>query len=224
MHQVTVGAVMTPDPVTVGPGADFATILEMMLSHDIGAVPVVSEHGTLLGVVAEADLVPRREDTRDGNGQPPAFARRRARQRWDNTWATTAVDLMTTPVPTLEATDTLPAAAREFGRSRARRLFVLTDGALAGVLTRGDLLMAFVRSDDDIVADVRERVSGLLETDAAASVGVAARRGVVTLTGQLERRGDAELVATLAHQALGVVHVVNGLTYRWDQERGLARR
>ncbi|PXY19418.1 CBS domain-containing protein [Prauserella muralis] len=224
MYQVTVGSVMTPDPVTVRPGTDFTTILEMLLSHDIGAVPVVSDRGALLGMVTEADLLPRREDLADGSGRPLPFARQRARQRWDATWATTALDLMTTPVPSLDAAATLAAAAREFGRSRARRLFVLADGALAGVLTRGDLLMAFVRADDDIVADVRQQALTRVPGVDAATVGVIASGGVVTLTGTVERRGDAELAATLASHVLGVVHVVNQLTYRLDQERGLARR
>lgn len=150
MRQMTVSTVMTPDPIAVSPDTDFTTIVEILLSHDISAVPVVSGSGALIGVVPESDLLLEQEHAPEHDGQPVPFARKRARDRWSRAWATRAFDLMMTPVLCLDAEDSLSAAARELGRSGVRRLFVVRDGKLAGVLSCGDLLKAYARDDGDM--------------------------------------------------------------------------
>ncbi|MBK1788449.1 CBS domain-containing protein [Prauserella cavernicola] len=230
MYQTTVGAVMTRDPVSVGPDADFRVIVELLMSHDFGAVPVVNAEQVLLGVIAESDLVLKHEELAARDEQPPVLARQRARQRWNRSWVTRAVDFMTTPVLTLDAGDSLGAAAREFGRSGVRRLYVLEDGLLAGVMTRGDLLKAFVRSDDEIRDELRHDVLHEVFGRALAAdpggVDVAVDRGVVTLVGTVRSRSEADLAQRLAEHVLGVVHVRNELTHRVvdDDASGLARR
>ncbi|MEU3274281.1 CBS domain-containing protein [Saccharomonospora sp. NPDC006951] len=219
MYQVTVGAAMTPDPISVGPEADLKTIVEVLLSHDISSVPVVTRSGALIGVVSEADLMRGHESTSDGEGLPRAYARKRARERWNMAWASRAFDLMVTPVLTLDAGDPLSAAAREFGRSGVRRLYITGGGKLVGVLSRGDLLKAFVRPDDVIKADVLREACG-----GTAAVDVAVDRGVVTLSGELESRGDTDLVSRLAAHVIGVVYVVNELRYRRNEKPDLAHR
>ncbi|MFF5987619.1 CBS domain-containing protein [Prauserella flavalba] len=224
MYQTTVGAVMTRDVIAVGPDADFKTIVELLLSHDIGALPVVSEDGLLLGVVSENDLVLKHEQLAEADGQPPSLARRRARQRWQRSWATRALDLMITPVYSLDVRDSLGAAAREFGRTGVRRLYVLEDGGLAGVITRGDLLKAFVRDDEHIRGEIRNEVFGRALAMDDGAVDVRVDRGVVTMSGKVERRSDGELAQRLAEHVLGVVHVHNLLDYRIDEAPGLAPR
>ncbi|RBM22880.1 hypothetical protein DI005_04370 [Prauserella sp. PE36] len=224
MYQTTVGAVMTREVIAVGPDADFTTLVELLVSHDIGAVPVVSEEGVLLGVVSESDLVLKHEQLGEGDGKPPSLVLRRARQRWQKSWATRAFDLMITPVYALDVRDSLGAAAREFGRSGVRRLYVLEGRTLAGVLTRGDLLKAFVRDDEDIRREIRHEVLGRALAVADGAVDVNVDRGVVTMLGEVERRTDGELAQRLAEHVLGVVHVHNLLDYRLDGAPGLARR
>ena len=53
--------VMTTNVVTVGPDTSVRQVADILLSHRISAVPVVSECGELLGIVSEGDLIRRTE-------------------------------------------------------------------------------------------------------------------------------------------------------------------
>jgi CBS domain-containing protein len=55
--QSLVGDVMTPAPLkTVGPDADVEEIVKCMEAAEVRRIPVVSDDGILIGIVAEADL------------------------------------------------------------------------------------------------------------------------------------------------------------------------
>ncbi len=91
-----------------------------------------------------------------------------------------------------------------------KRLPVTDDeGRLVGVVSRHDLLKVFVRSDEEISREVREDVltrSLWIET---SSIKVATRRGVVTLTGHMRLRGEAEIAVRLTQRVNGVVDVID---------------
>jgi CBS domain len=53
--------VMVRDVVTVKPETDVATAIKLLVEHDISALPVVDQTGTVIGVISEADLVRRAE-------------------------------------------------------------------------------------------------------------------------------------------------------------------
>ena len=53
--------VMVRDVVTVKPDADVASAIELLVEHDISALPVIDDDGSLVGVISEADLVRRSE-------------------------------------------------------------------------------------------------------------------------------------------------------------------
>jgi hypothetical protein len=53
--------VMVRDVVTVKPETDVATAIKLLVEHDISALPVVDQTGTVIGVISEADLVQRAE-------------------------------------------------------------------------------------------------------------------------------------------------------------------
>ena len=48
---------MSAHPVTIRSDADYKAALELMQEHDLHHVPVLDEHGTLVGIVAERDLL-----------------------------------------------------------------------------------------------------------------------------------------------------------------------
>ena len=53
------GDIMTTNVVTVGPQTPVAEIITQLLRLGISAVPVVDEHGAVLGLVSEGDLLRR---------------------------------------------------------------------------------------------------------------------------------------------------------------------
>ena len=94
---------------------------------------------------------------------------------------------------------------------------VVDDGRLVGVLGRSDLLTVFSRPDDEIRDEVADEVfAGMLLVD-PRQVQIAVDGGVVTLSGQLDTRADAQLAARFVERLEGVVAVVDRLTYRYDE-------
>ena len=59
MHRLTVRDVMTRDVVTARTDTSFKQIARQLGENSISAVPVLDEHGSLAGVVSEADLLPK---------------------------------------------------------------------------------------------------------------------------------------------------------------------
>jgi CBS domain-containing protein len=64
----SVGDVMTPDPIVCHPLDDLDTTLRVMARHQIRRIPVVDEHGQVVGIIAQADVAIRL-DNHDKVGQ-----------------------------------------------------------------------------------------------------------------------------------------------------------
>lgn len=214
MSQRTVADVMTTDVAVVGRDTPFKAVLRVLAHRRIAAVPVVDDGGQVLGVVSETDLLRREEYPVDGPGRWLVRGRRR-RQR-AKAAGRTAGELMTAPAVTVGPDATLTEAATRMARAGVNRLPVTVDGRLVGIVSRGDLLRVFLVPDeqirDAVVHDVVERVLWAEPN----TVHVDVRDGVVTLTGELERRSMVPITVALAHGVEGVVGVVDHLTYGYD--------
>lgn len=222
MSAITVGDVMTRDVVTAGPDTPFKEIVELLVARGVSAVPVVDGHGALLGVVSEADLLRKEEHADDGPGVgPPILALPHVRTRWRKAAAITARELMTAPVRTVSPDAAVPGVARLLADFRVCRLFVVEGGHLVGVVARRDLLRGFLRSDDDIRAEIEREVFGRVLWASPGSVSAVVVNGEVTLTGSLEYQAEVDIAGHLVRAMPGVVKVDNRLTYEWvdDVER-----
>jgi CBS domain-containing protein len=215
MRSPTVASVMTHEVISVRPQTPFKEIVELLVGRGISAVPVVDDDGMPVGVVSEADLVSKEEF--DGGTDPMPLISRARRQRWRQATGLTAVDVMHKPVLTVGATEKVPVAARRLVGAGVRRLFVVDDrGRLVGVLSRRDLLTVYLRSDEQLAEEIGNDVlSASLWIDAEAAQ-VAVADGVVTLTGTLPRRSDADIAVRLVQAQPGVVGVVDNLRYEYD--------
>lgn len=124
-YELKIAEVMTADPRVVGPGTGLAEVLELLRQARISGVPVV-EAGRLVGVISLEDLV-RAMSGANLNGQVAAY--------------------MTRDVISVSATDPVVEALKVFDRTRVGRLPVLgPDGALAGILTKGDITRGLLRA------------------------------------------------------------------------------
>jgi CBS domain-containing protein len=124
---------------------------------------------------------------------------------------------MTSPAVTIVADAPVGQAARLMRQHGVRRLPVVDgDGHLAGIVSRGDLLKVFTRRDEDIRSEIVEEViAHTLFLDPGPYI-VTVQEGVVTLSGEADRRTDAILVERLAGRVDGVVSVHSALRYRED--------
>ncbi|HVW33530.1 MAG TPA: CBS domain-containing protein [Acidimicrobiia bacterium] len=211
-----VAEVMTTAVATVGPDASWKEVAERMLDAGVSGVPVVGEDGHLLGVITEADLISK-----------PAFGDRPHRSlvamvdllTGDGRWAgkataLTAAELMTTGAITASPSENLRAAAQRMLDRRVKRLPVLDQGRLVGILSRRDLLRSFHRTDPEIAAEITGRLAMVRYAPEDHDVTASVVDGVVTLEGSVRTEGEVPVVEGLARDVPGVVQVISHVTYR----------
>lgn len=115
---------------------------------------------------------------------------------------------MSTPAVTVHADATVAEAARIMARKGVKRLPVVdAEGMLAGVVSRADLLKVYLRSDEDIAQEVRDKVIARLFPHRAPTVEVQVEEGVVILSGHVPDATMIPLVARLVRAVGGVVNV-----------------
>ncbi|MGD3112745.1 CBS domain-containing protein [Streptomyces sp. YGL11-2] len=200
----TVSDVMTRPVAAVDRRARFKEIVETLQRWQVSALPVVSAERRVVGVVSEADLLPK-EGFREAD--PDRLARLRLFDDVRRAEAVTAGELMSSPAVTVHADATLAQAARTMARASVKRLPVVDgDGLLVGIVSRADLLKVFLRSDEDLAREVR-RVLGQLFAAPAKDLQVAVADGVVTLSGHFRDRSLVPVVARLVRGIEGVVDV-----------------
>jgi CBS domain-containing protein len=204
-----VSDVMTQAVAAVGLGAAFKDIVRTMQDRKVSAVPVVDDRNRVVGVVSEADLLPK-EEFRDSD--PDRHTQLRRLSDLAKAGSVTAGELMTSPALTVEADATLALAAREMARARVKRLPVVdATGRLEGIVSRADLLKVFLRDDEDIAEEVRREVVSYLFPAPASNVLVEVHNGVVTLGGRVRDTSLVPVAARLVRAVEGVVDVTFAL-------------
>ncbi|ADG88363.1 hypothetical protein TBS_06470 [Thermobispora bispora] len=228
MHK-KVRDVMTTQVASVNGSTPFRDIAEVLITHNVSAAPVVDGEGHVIGVVSEADLL-RKEELREQYYREgyklPLSARLRERlgrpggDVEEKARALTAAQLMTAPPITITPYKSVVSAARLMSKHGVKRLPVVDDeGRLVGIVSRHDLLKVFVRSDEDILDEVRrDIINGALWTD-TSRLKASVREGVVTLSGQVENRSDAKILVRMAERINGVLGVVDEIEWERDDTR-----
>lgn len=208
MRKWTVEDVMTRDVVSVAPDASYREVVDALVANGVSAAPVVDARGRVLGVVSEADLLRKAEAVDDER-------LRRA----------VAAELMTAPAIVAEPGMSVAAAARRLESGRIKRMPVVdTDGCLAGIVSRRDLLRIHTRGDADIRSEIVDGVLVRTLWIDPAAVEVDVVDDVVTLTGRVESRSLARLVVDLTGKVAGVVDVVARLTWDHDDTQVVSSR
>jgi len=204
-----VSDVMTRTVATVGREAVFKEIVRTMQGRKVSALPVLDAARCVVGVVSEADLLPK-EEFRDDD--PDRYTQRRRLSDLAKAGSVTAGELMTSPALTVQAGATLAQAARTMARAKVKRLPVVDDaGRLEGVVSRADLLKVFLRDDEEIAEEVRREVVSYLFPGPASAVRVEVRDGVVRLGGRVRDTSLVPVAARLVRAVEGVVDVEFGL-------------
>ena len=211
----TVRDVMTSPVVSVPPNAPVKAIAELILSERVSAVPVVGANGHLLGIVSDADLLPKQIDLPSGAHVPwfggghfsQDFRRRRE--------ALTAEELMTSPVICAHPDTTLRQAAKTMCLRHIKRLPVVDGSSLVGIVSRSDLLRVYLLPDENLRRRAEHLLRGALAMGSAAMT-VTVSEGVVTVEGEVATRSEADLVMRLLTRLEGVIGVESRLTWRSD--------
>ena len=156
--------IMTREVMTVGPEADLRDVARVLVDNGISGLPVCGVRRELLGIVSEGDIIVKEGGPRKERGFLGRFRRTEAKTA-QKARAVTVREAMTTPVVTISPHTSVAEAARRMSDLGIKRLPVVQDDKLVGIVSRTDLVRAFVRSDDEIRREIRE---DLLRADALA--------------------------------------------------------
>jgi CBS domain-containing protein len=207
---------MTREVLTIGPEAELRDVAGILVERNISGMPVCGVQGELLGIISEYDILVKEGGPRDDRG---IFGRllgtgaRRARKAR----ALKVKDAMTTQVLTISPYASVAEAARRMSDLDVKRLPVVKDDKLVGIVSRTDLVRAFVRTDEEIWQEIRDDVlRRTLWLEVPEAVEVHVKRGAVRLSGQVETASDAVLVHKLVSRVPGVVSVDAELGWRFD--------
>jgi CBS domain-containing protein len=204
---------MTPRVVAAHPAMPLKAVAALLVKHRISGVPVVRD-GRVLGVVSERDILAKERGTvtEPGEGLLGQILGDGGDEIRRKLEARTAAEAMASPAITIEYSRQASAAATLMLERGVKRLPVLHDGKLVGILTRGDLVRAFARSDDEIERDIRQEVLLRSFRLAPDDIDVQVRGGEVTLRGKAETELLAELRPQEVQRVPGVVAVHSELT------------
>ncbi|MDX3633425.1 CBS domain-containing protein [Streptomyces europaeiscabiei] len=205
-----VSDVMTQTVVAVGRNAQFKEIVRTMEQWRVSALPVLEGEGRVIGVVSEADLLPKEEFH---EGDMGLYEQRQRLPDVAKAGGLTAEELMSTPAITVHSDATLAQAARIMAVRHVKRLPVIdSEGMLQGIVSRADLLKVFLRPDEQIEEEVRRTVIAYLFPAFSHAIHVNVREGVVTLRGQIHDTSLISVAARLIRAVEGVVDVESHLT------------
>jgi len=154
---ITAADIMTRDVIVAKPGDSVKAVAQLLADHDISAVPVCDESGNPIGMVSEGDLMrPFGQENAlrrawwltllaEGTDLAPNFVdyiradRRQAR------------DLMTKPVISAADTMTVPELADLITAHKIKRLPILREGRLVGIVSRSDIVRALAHEPGETV-------------------------------------------------------------------------
>ena len=208
--------VMTAGVLTVSPTTPLRHAAQMLAEHGISGLPVVSPDGYVVGVLSEGDIVikeagvsPEKRGVLRRIASPPPF------ESELKIAATTVGEAMSVPAVTIDENRPVSVAANTMVSAHVNRLPVVdVDGRLIGIVTRADLVRAFVRSDEELAGEIREEVLRRTLWLDGEQVLVEVEDGEVFLTGEVETKSDAELIPTFVQRVPGVVSVLSKLRWR----------
>ena len=205
--------VMTTDVVTAQSEWSLKRAARVMIDAGVSGLPVIGDNGEIIGIITEADFVETEAGRMIGRQRlfDTVFGEKRTRT------PSTVEEAMTRSPIVVDRNTTIAEAARLMTDRKVKRLPVVDpNGHLEGIVSRGDILVAFAR-DDEVIADAVERgvIRRILMLE-SRDVSVHVADGVVMLSGQVPNRSDAKLLEELVGRIEGVIRCESDLVWSFD--------
>ena len=207
---------MSPAVHTFEPGTTLREAGAVLVAKGISGAPVCTADGKVIGVLSESDILFKEHGVDSERGRVIAWlSEAMAGDLLAKQSARTVGEAMTSPAITIRPGVNVAAAARMMTDRGVNRLPVVDDERLVGILTRADLVRAFSRPDDEIRRELEEIIQRQLWIP-PEYVAVAVEDGHARVTGSVDTRTEAELVAAFASRVPGVVDIQSELEWRED--------
>ena len=218
--------VMTVPVISVEPTTSIGEAAKLMLAQRISGLPVVKRDGTLVGLISEGDLLRRVE-----------LGTERARSWWLDFFFVSpgkaadeyvhahgrkVEEVMSTDVVTIRRAASLGDAVEAMSRHRIKRLPVVEDGKLLGMITRSDVLRALAQAqparDPAAVNDQQIRQAVIAELarqrwSISGLIRVHVEHGAVELSGTIFDERARLAVRVAAENVAGVKSVSDRLVW-----------
>lgn len=214
--------VMTTPVITARAEDPVLQIVDLMMRHHISAVPIVDGEGYLIGIVSEGDLVQR--------DQPGILPHRSwwlcalggkgmEADEFLQSQQTKATDVMTHKVVTAQEDTPLWQIAETLERKRVKRLPIIAEGKVVGIVSRANLLQAVsaqravaTESPTQVDRYLREKLVEVLHDQApsdASHLNTVVRNGVVYFWGLVSSDDERDALIEAAKNVPGVADVVD---------------
>lgn len=217
--------IMTPDVVSIISTATVFEAADLMAKHHVSGLPVVDETGNLVGLISEGDLLHRVET---GTGKPQRswlaeflYSTRKLAAEYLKEHAVKVSDIMTENVISVPPATPLAEVADLLERHRIKRVPVVADGKVLGIVSRSNLVAALARavqagtetlaSDEAIRQEVLHALDGHRWAMPAEQVVV--KDGVVHLWGTVTSEEARKAICVCAGRVAGVKGIEDHLGY-----------
>ncbi|WP_083585947.1 CBS domain-containing protein [Chelatococcus daeguensis] len=220
---MNVGDIMTMGAATVHPDTSVLEAAQLMLHHGISGVPVVDKEGRLVGMVTERDLL-RRAETGTEHRRPRwlSFLMDPAARAEDyvRSHGRKVSDVMTQDPQSVAPDAPLTDAVDLMERRGFKRLPVVRDGKVVGIVSRANFLRVLARRLEDAAQataedmDIRRRILEEVDREgwvSNASLDVVVNAGKVELDGTVDDERVRDALRVLAENEPGVSEVVDRL-------------
>jgi CBS domain-containing protein len=236
--------VMTSPVISVEPDASMWQAVRIMLQHRISGLPVIDKEGRLVGMVSEGDFL-RRAETGTQRRRPHwlefLLGPGRLADEYTRSHGRKIQDIMTPDPVTVTGDTSLEEVVRTMEKRRIKRLPVVHDNAVVGIVTRANLVHALAGVARELMPTtandeaIRARLLAELTKEPWAPVGLinpVVRNGVVELWGTITEERQRQALITAAENVPGVkavrdylgwVDVTSGvLLYQPNEEQAKA--
>lgn len=209
--------VMVRDVVAVRPDSSIADAIALLSEHDISALPVVDDDGNLVGILSEADLLERDELSHPHPWWIEALMpASRLADEFAKAHGKRVDELMSTDLVTAAEETPVSEIAALLERHRIKRVPIVADGKLVGVVSRSNLIQALAssglaagpkkESDRNIRLQLLERLGEQQWTD-FGSRNIIVENGVVHIWGLVGSESERKALTALAEDVPGVARV-----------------
>lgn len=217
--------VMTTHVITCHPATPLTEAVTAMLHHQISGLPVVDDQGRLVGIVTEGDFL-RRGET-DTERRRPRWVEflmgpGQLADEYVHTHARKIADVMTPEPVTVSPDATLDDVVNLMERHQIKRLPVVRDGRLEGIISRANLLRALASclpampagatSDHEIRRRLDEEIARK-HLAAPGAVEIVVLHGMVHLWGTLTEERTRRAIIVAAENVPGVKGVKDHLAW-----------
>ena len=198
--------VMVHDVITIGPDDDVSRAAKMLADHDISALPVIDEQRRVLGILSEADLL-RREEIGTEKRHPAwleaVMPAGRLAAEYAKSHGRKVRELMSESVVSARPDASLPDIAALLERKRIKRVPIVENGKLVGIVSRANLIQALASATERTLLHpatsndqaIRSQILDRLVKQSWTSFGernVIVADGVVHLWGLVDSPGRAQ--------------------------------